>query len=118
MTASAQFSRIVSLVADLTRRNRNGDHAATIAELARQHGVSERDINADIRTLTVLTDRMPPDWLLSLQVWQQADEVSITSKGQFRRPVRLSPEEQLAVQVALAMDPEGATLATRLAALW
>ena len=58
------------------------------------------------------------DWLLSLQVWQQGDRVAISSRGPFRRPVRLSPEEQLAVQVALAMDSEGGALARRLGAHW
>ncbi|HEX6316837.1 MAG TPA: WYL domain-containing protein [Gemmatimonadaceae bacterium] len=119
MSASRQFSRIVSLVAELSRAARHGDDAPTLAELARRHGVSERDINADIRALTLLGDRSSDaDWLLSLRIWQQEDRVSIVSEGPFRRPVRLSPEEQLAVQLALALDPEGTALAQRLSALW
>jgi proteasome accessory factor C len=66
----------------------------------------------------VLTDRLESDWLLSLRLWQQEDQVSVSSSGPFRRPVRLSPEEQLAVQMALALDPGGTELATRLASLW
>jgi predicted DNA-binding transcriptional regulator YafY len=119
MSAAEQFSRIVSLVAELSRADRDGDDAPALGALAARHGVSERDIAADIRALTLLGDRSADaDWLLSLRIWQQEDRLSITSKGPFRRPVRLSPEEQLAVQLALALDPAGAALATRLAALW
>lgn len=118
MTAAERFNRIVSMVADLTRRERDGQDAATFREIAQHHGLSVQDVMADIRTLTVLTDRIETDWLLSLRLWQQEDRVSLSSSGPFRRPVRLSPEEQLAVQMALAMDPNGATLAARLASLW
>jgi proteasome accessory factor C len=119
VTAAEQFSRIVSLVAELSRADRDGDDAPALGDLAARHGVSERDIAADIRALTLLGDRSADaDWLLSLRIWQQEDRLSITSEGPFRRPVRLSPEEQLSVQLALALDPAGAALATRLAALW
>lgn len=118
MTAAARFGRIVSLVAELTRHEREGGDAPTIGELAGRHAVSERDINADIRALTAIGERVDGDWLLSLRIWQQGEHVSISSRGPFRRPVRLSPEEQLAIQVALALDPAGGALAKRLAALW
>jgi len=118
MTAAERFSRIVSLVADLTRGERAGDDAPSLRELARYHGVSDRDIAADLVTLTVLGENSDADWLLSLRIWQQEDRVSISSQGPFRRPVRLSPEEQLAVQMALALDPNGSGLAARLASLW
>lgn len=118
MSAGVRFNRIVSMVAELTRRERDGQDAATFREFAQRHGLSVQDVMADIRTLTVLTDRIETDWLLSLRLWQQEDRVSVSSSGPFRRPVRLSPEEHLAVQMALAMDPNGATLAARLASLW
>jgi len=118
MTASARFNRIVSLVAELTRDKRAGRDTPSLSALAERHGVSVKDLTADIRTLTLLGDHADADWLLSLRIWQQNDEVSITSAGPFRRPVRLSPEEQLAIQMALALDPEGAPLASRLASLW
>lgn len=118
MTAGDRFSRIVSLVAELTRNEREGGDALTIRQLGERHGVSDSDINTDIRTLTLLGDNACADWLLSLRIFQQGDHVSISSGGPFRRPVRLSPEEQLAIQVALALDPGGSALATRFAALW
>jgi proteasome accessory factor C len=119
MTADVQFQRIVALVAELTRAERQGDDTITLRQLAERHDVTDRTIADDIRTLTILGDRaQEADWLLSIRIWQQEDRVSITSAGPFRRPVRLSPEEQLAVQLALAIDPDGANLATRLSALW
>jgi predicted DNA-binding transcriptional regulator YafY len=119
VSAEERFARIVSIVAELSRAERDGEDAASIQELAEQHGVTPRDITADIRTLTILGDRSADaDWLLSLRIWQQEDRVSITSEGPFRRPIRLSPEEQLAIQLALAMDPAGESLARRLASFW
>src|SRR5687768_9786060 len=118
MSAADRFNRIVSLVAELTRDERAGRDAPSLSALAERHGVSVKDLTADIRTLTLLGDHADADWLLSLRIWQQEDEVSITSAGPFRRPVRLSPEEQLAIQMALALDPDGAALASRLASLW
>src|SRR5687768_11856485 len=118
MSAADRFNRIVSLVAELTRDERAGRDAPSLSALAERHGVSVKDLTADIRTLTLLGDHADADWLLSLRIWQQEDEVSITSAGPFRRPVRLSPEEQLAIQMALALDPNGAALASRLASLW
>ena len=87
--------------------------------VAERHGISVEELNADIATLTLLGDRaIESDWLLSLRISQQADQVTLSSGGPFRRPVRLSPEEQLATQLALALDPEGKALAARLAAVF
>lgn len=118
MSASADFTRIVSLVAELTRDERAGAGLSTLDDLAARHGVTEEVVNADLRALTLLGDHAEADWLLSLRVWQQDRHVSVSSGGPFRRPVRLSPEEQLAIQVALVLDPQGQALAARLAALW
>lgn len=117
-TAAARFTRVVSLVAELTRSEREGHSAPTIDGLARRHGVTAGDIKQDIAALTLLGEKSSADWLLSLSAWQQGDHVSIASHGPFRRPVRLTPEEQLAIQVALALEPDGAPLARRFAALW
>lgn len=118
MSAQDRFARIVSIVAELTRRDHSPDESVPIAELATRHGVSVDTIAADVRALTVLGDHADADWLLSLSIWQQGDQIAVSSRGPFRRPVRLSPEEQLAVQVALAMDDEGEALARRMSAFW
>jgi hypothetical protein len=111
VTASDRFSRIVSLVADMTRE---GGDPQDITAVAERHGISVEELNADIGTLTLLGDRaIDSDWLLSLRIEQQADQLTLSSSGPFRRPVRLSPEEQLAIQLALALDPAGKKLAER-----
>ncbi len=118
MSTAQRFSRIVSIVADLTRRSRAGQEAPAVSELARHYAVPDAEIAADIRALTLLGEHADSSWLLSLSVWQQDDRVSVTSAGPFRRPLLFSPDEQLAIQVALALAPGGQQLATRFAAIW
>jgi proteasome accessory factor C len=113
--AANRFTRMVSLVAELTRAADRGAEPETIASLAKHFGVTERQVNEDIAQLTIVGDRSSADWLLSLRVWMQGENVSITSAGPFRRPVRLSPEEQLAIQIALTLEPGGEALRQRLA---
>ncbi len=113
-TAAQRLSRIVSLVAELSRRERQGAEAATVEALATSFGVTPADIAQDLRTLTLLGDHADADWLLSLSVWQQERRLAISSAGPFRRPIRLSPEELLALKVALAMDPEGKAVLQKL----
>lgn len=118
MTAQAQLTRIIQLVAELTRRERAGEDSPAIASLANTLGVSADQVAADLRTLTLLGEHADAEWLLSLSVWQQGDRVGVTSGGPFRRPLVLSPDERLAVQAALALDPDGENLAARFAGLW
>ncbi|MGE0441428.1 MAG: helix-turn-helix transcriptional regulator [Gemmatimonadales bacterium] len=118
MTADAQLARIVQLTAELSRAARQGEPEARLGDLAARHGVPAPQIAGDIRTLTLLGETDDADWLASLLVWQQEDRVSIESRGPFQRPLLLSPEERLAVQAALALDPDGAPLAARFAELW
>ena len=90
MTAADQLNRIVSLVADMSRR---GDGAVTLAELAEAQDTTVHQVQADIRTLTALDNDPGADWLLALQVTQEGDRVELWSGGPFRRPVRLAPDE-------------------------
>jgi predicted DNA-binding transcriptional regulator YafY len=117
-SAHEQFTRIVSLVAEGTRHENKGGESESIQEIAQRHGVTVKDINRDLRALTQLGNSAEADWLLSLNIFYEADEVSVSSRGPFRRPVRLTPEEQLSIQLALALDPRAQALATRLAPLW
>lgn len=114
-TAAARLARIVDMVARLSRRRVAGDEGVPLDEVATELGVRPGDVAGDIRTLTTLDDHAGSEWLLSLSAWQQGDRVSVSSAGPFRRPVRLSPEEFVAVQLALAGEPGGDALAARLA---
>jgi len=118
-TAADRLNRLVSLVADLTRRERDGTPAPTLADLARRYGVTVADIRTDLRTLTLLGDDPNADWLLSLRVWQEGNRVSLASHGPYRRPIRFTPDEALALSVGLACERSEVceALARRLAAL-
>lgn len=112
--AAEQLDRIVSLVAELTRRAERGMPGITVGELAERFGTTPSQIRADIRTLTHFGDHVETDWLLSLSVWQEGEFVSITSGGAYRRPIRLTPEELCAIQVALEAEEGGTELAAKI----
>ncbi len=107
MTAPERLNRIVSLVAELSRDGGSAD-GISFAELARRFGTTESAIAADVRALTSLGESAADDWLLSLHLWQEGDRLAGTSLGPFRRPIRLTPEEVLAIRVGLAADPKAA----------
>ena len=116
-TAAAQLHRIVQLVAELSRRESEGGSPLTLGEIAAQFGVSEADVERDLRTLTSAGDAAEQDWLGSLSVLQEGDRVMVSSQGPFRRPVRLSPEEIQAIQVGLSAEEGAEPLTAELAAL-
>ncbi len=118
MTAEEQLTRIVQLVGELTAVERAGGPAPSLGELAARFDVTPDQISADLATLTLLGEHADAEWLLSLSVWQQGDRVGVTSAGPFQRPLVFSPDERVAVQAALALDPDGTGLAARFAALW
>jgi proteasome accessory factor C len=113
MSASETLTRIVAMVAELTLRERSDAPWMTRAELAQALGVSTKQVDRDLRTLTLLGDGADSEWLLSLRVLLEGDKVSIMSNGPFQRPLRLTPVELLAVQMALVGEGQ-AELATRL----
>lgn len=115
MTAAEQLNRIVQLVAELTRREREARPPATLRELAARFGTTVAQIQSDIRTLTLLGDDPNADWLLSLRVSQEGETVRLSSAGPFRRPIRFTPDELLALKVGLATEDGGERLAQDLA---
>ncbi len=119
MTNSAlQLNRIVSLVAHLTRADRNGRSEIGLNELARLLDTTTGQISADLRALTLLGETPDAEWLLSLRVWQEGDRVAVSSGGPFRRPIRFFPDELLAIQLGLAGQEHAEhPLQTELAAL-
>ena len=105
MTARERLNRVVSLVAELSR----GDGSVggvPLSQLARRFDTTESAIASDVRALTSLGESAADDWLLSLQLWQERDRLGGVSVGPFRRPIRLTPEELLAIRVGLAADPQ------------
>ena len=115
--AATQLTRIVQLVAELSRREREGLAFARMSEVASRFGVSTAQIARDIRTLTVVKDDPDHEWLSSLLVLQEGDMIALSSRGHFRRPVRLTPDEATAIQIGLVMDGRGGSLSAELARL-
>lgn len=117
MTAAEQLNRIVQLVAELSQREREGRPPATLSHLAERFATTVTQIESDIRTLTLLCDDAEADWLLSIRVLQEGETVWLSSGGPFRRPIRFTAEEMLALSVGLATEENGAELAARLASV-
>lgn len=117
LNAAEQVNRIVQMVAELSKRDREGRRPATLGELAKQFGVTTAQIERDIRTLTVLCDDVEIDWLSSIRAWQDGETVWLSSAGPFRRPIRFSTEEMLALSAGLATEEGGSDLARQLATI-
>ena len=102
--AERQLNRIVQLVAELSRADRDGTPAPTLDQLSARYGVRPSVILQDLRILTEAGDDANDTWLLSLTVTQEPDRLSVQSRGPYRRPIRLTPEELLVLQAALATE--------------
>lgn len=116
-TAAVELSRIVQVVAELSRREREGKGFVRLADLAADFGVSVEQVQRDLRALTAFKDDPDHEWLSSLVVLQQGDRIALQSLGPFRRPARLTPDEAVALQVGLAIEGRGGPLSKELAAL-
>ncbi len=103
-TAAVQADRIVSLVAELTRVDDQGRDARTFEQLAQRFDVSVTQIQRDLRTLTLLDESAESEWLVSLSAYQDGDRVVVRSGGPYRRPIRFTPEELVALRIGLAED--------------
>ena len=108
-TASTQLNRIVTVVSELSRREAAGEPALTLAEVAAGQGTNSEQVQRDIRALTQASDEPDAEWLQSLSIWQKHDRVAVSSRGPFRRPIRFTGDELLALQVGLASEEGGAS---------
>jgi proteasome accessory factor C len=106
-TAQAQLSRVLDL---LPRAARTGGIA--LSELAREAGMSEREVLADLQEVYTRDFYHPAGSGDDVQVSIEADQVEVWTTGEFRRPPRLSPHEALALGLGLrilaAESPEPA----------
>jgi proteasome accessory factor C len=81
--------------------------------VAAELGVDVRTLRSDLDVLLDLTEGYKP-WLASLQVALTAESFVVGSLGAFRRPLRLSRDESLALVVGLVATRGGRDLAERL----
>lgn len=112
--AEAQVQRLVSLVAWMSQGDREAP--LTYAAAARRLGVSAETVRKDLDVLVNLTEGMKP-WLTSLQVAITAEGFILGSMGAFRRPLRLTGDEGLAIMLGLLQGRDGKELARKLGKL-
>ena len=91
-TAASQLERLLYILPAAARSG-----GASYAELAQALGVPEERVRRDIEDLTAREYYHPAGTGDDLQVTMGADRVEVWTKGDFLRPVRLSPREALAL---------------------
>ncbi len=117
-TAAGDLNRIIQLVAEDSREALTAVDGGPLADLAARLGTTAEQVQRDLRTLTAISDDASAEWLQSLSVWQEGDRISAASLGPYRRPVRFTPEELLAIRVGLALEgDEGEAVWRTLAAV-
>ena len=102
--AEVRLNRMVSLVAELSRRRDSAEPTITLDELAQILDTTPEEVQADIRRLTYLYESSDTEWLLSLVLIVEGDRVEGGSGGPFRRPMRLTPDELLVLKLSLGVD--------------
>lgn len=116
--AESQLNRIVQLVADLSKIAAAGEPSQTLDTLSLRFGVKRSVILRDIRILTEAGDQADHTWISSLRVEQEEDRVTVQSLGPYRRPIRLTLDELVALKAAVATaSDEPSPLLQKLAAL-
>jgi proteasome accessory factor C len=109
--ATTQLNRIIQLVAELSRQADPDEDGVPIADVAERLGMTAADVAHGLRTLTDASERLDVSWLQSLNIWQEGDHVSVSSRGPFRRPLRFTPLELLAIQLGIAWELDGGAAA-------
>jgi len=105
-TAATRFDRVVRLIAEGSRLARHEPDGVPLDELAAKLGTTPRQVVADLRLVTEVGDDPASTWLLSLSAWLEDDRLGIESLGPYRRPIRLTSDELLALRVALVTEGE------------
>ncbi len=109
--AEARIERLVSLIAWMSQRD--SERPVSYRAAARYLKISEETLREDLEILVNLTESYKP-WLASLGLVFEEDGFRLKSLGPFRRPLRLTREEGLALILGLLASPGGRDLALRL----
>jgi proteasome accessory factor C len=112
-TAHTQIQRLVSLIAWMSQRDTG--KPVRYRDAARQLGIAEAVLRADLQVLLDLTETYKP-CLGSLSVAITAGGFVLSSRGAFQRPFRLSRDEALALMLGLIGVQGGRDFAARLGA--
>lgn len=95
-TAADQLERILYVIPAAVREG-----GASLEELADRLDVSEERVLRDLQEVTARSFYQRPGQAERLQIAVDGGRVSVWTAGEFQRPVRLSPREVLALDLAL-----------------
>ncbi|HET6360471.1 MAG TPA: WYL domain-containing protein [Gemmatimonadota bacterium] len=96
-----QLERVLHILPIAARSN-----GASLAELASDLRVTEERLLRDIAEVTARANYLEPP--LDIDILIEEGRVTVWTTGEFRRPVKLSPREALALTLGLRLLAEGA----------
>lgn len=97
-TAGGQIDRILRVLPHATREG-----GASLTELATAAGVDVQTVLADLQEVTARAFYHPSGAADDLQVMIEPDRVRVWTSAEFRRPVKLTMKETLALHLGLRM---------------
>lgn len=103
-SAEARLNRLVQLVAEGTRHGREEPEGVPLDALAGELGLTREQLLTDVQLLTEAGDDPANTWLSSLSAFQEGERLGIQCLGPYRRPIRLTADELLALRIALATE--------------
>lgn len=104
--AAEQVERIARMVAELSRVSAVGPGEVPVPQVAKLLATTEAQVYKDLLVLSEAADDPAGAGLASLSMYQAGDRIYVSSQGAFRRPIRLTAEELLALKVAVATETE------------
>lgn len=98
MSAAEQLDRLLRLLPKLEARG-----PQPVAALAEELGVSEQTLRKDIETFVRREHPEPAGYMEAVTVTMDGDMVSLERAGYFRRPMALTSNEAIALDLSLAL---------------
>ena len=99
--ADVQLERVLHILPIAARPD-----GASLTDLAAELGVDERRVLRDIEEVTARAYYLEPP--VDIEITIEQDRVQVWTTGEFRRPVKLTPREALALTLGLRLLAEGA----------
>lgn len=106
--ASARLERLLWILPAAAREG-----GVELSALAAELEIDKAGILDDLEEVTTRSYYHPPEWINDIEIYMEADRVSIWTTGQFRRPPRLDRSEALALALALRIEGRRGDLAWR-----
>lgn len=104
--AGQQLTRILQLLPEAARSG-----GASLSDLAKTTGATEADVVRDFEEVYTRAYYQPGGSIDDVQIAIEAKSVSVWTTGEFRRPIRLGPEESIATALALRVLAAGSPAA-------